>query len=75
MYDGQWSTYRSHSACIELVRYIAFTVCEQRTVYIGYIPLRERVREHQEHLAVLLMWRDILRARRAEGVWPVRKTA
>ena len=68
--EGSWRTYRSHSACHALVEHIALEVCQQRVIWIGTEPLRERVREHQEHSGVLRMWRDILRARRAEGVWP-----
>jgi hypothetical protein len=70
--DG-WVTYRLHPECHALQKLIAFDVCGQE-VYFAEGDLRENVREHmtdEEHgRKVLAAWRDLLRARRAEGVWP-----
>lgn len=77
MYDGHWYGARVHPDCFALLKHIAFTVCGQDS-YVLNNPdgLRWRVREHyREAPEVLRMWRDILRARRAEGVWPVRRAA
>jgi hypothetical protein len=79
LYDGQWWTSRAHEDCVGLLCFIALDVCAQDVVFHGSGDLRERVREHmtdeQHGRDVLRMWRDILRARRAEGTWPVRRAA
>jgi len=76
MFDGHWEEYRLHTDCHALVKHIAFDVCGQSVYFLAYDTLRARVREHMhEEPGVLRMWRDILRARRAEGVWPVRRAA
>lgn len=74
--DGHWTTYRLHPECHALQKLIAFDVCEQE-MYFAEGNLRANVREHmtdeQYGREVLGAWRDILRARRAEGSWPVRR--
>lgn len=75
IYIGGWSSVRMHSDCWALSTYIQRHICEQETIYVDG-DLRGEVREHmQESPEVLRMWRDVLRVRRAEGVWPVRRAA
>ena len=70
LHDGAWSDWRTHTTCIELTKYIALDLCEQRfwVVPDGPRDQRDTIREHmREHPLVLTMWRDHLRARnRAE---------
>ncbi len=71
--DGEWSTLRTHRECDALAQRIAWDVCSAET-YSPACDLREDVREHYHRAPDLLRaWRDILRARRAEGTWPVRE--
>jgi uncharacterized protein YlaI len=72
--EGSWSVLRTHTDCAALVEHVALVVCGQRVTFYGLQPIRDRVREHyREAPEVLRMYRDVLRARRAEGVWPVRR--
>ena len=74
--DGAWLHYAAHAECNALHQRIAFNVCEQDLYYPPPVEsLRERVREHRGEAGILAAWRDILRARRAEGTWPARRAA
>lgn len=65
LYEGCWSTTRTHGPCLALVRYIAHTVCGQSTFMLAAMPLRDRVREHyREDPTILRMYRDGMSPRR-----------
>jgi len=70
LFDGRWTTTRVHSDCWALSQYIQLDVCQQEVVFAEG-DLRHEVREHmRESPEVLWRYRDVMRARRAEGVWP-----
>lgn len=73
--EGRWWTTRVHLDCHELAKDLQLEVCGQ-DLYTLDLDLREEVREHLDYDNDLLpRWREVLRARRAEGVWPVRRAA
>lgn len=81
-WEGRFSTYRRHLDCAKTHDSLGREFCGGDFA-IG--DLRDFLREHLHEFRdcgdreaatrCVLAWRDILRARRAEGVWPVRRAA
>jgi hypothetical protein len=74
LYDERWEHIRVHDDCHALSERIQLDVCGQDVVFLEPGALRGEVREHmREEPGVLREYREVLRARRAEGVWPARR--